>query len=294
MWTTLLSLASAQPYAQVLGTAQDAGLPQAGCEKSCCEAAWQGAGSRVASLALIDQGKAWLLDATPDLPEQLHELQTQGLELAGVLLTHAHIGHYTGLMHLGREAIGAQRVPVWAMPRMTTFLQGNGPWSQLVELGNIELRPMAEGQAVQLSPDLRVTPLRVPHRDEFSETVGFHVEGPERSLLYLPDIDKWERWDTPVEDWLARVDVALVDGTFYDGAELPGRDMAEIPHPFIAESMQRFASLPEDQRAKLRFVHLNHSNPAHRPDSPQHRAIVEAGMAVAQQGEVHPLGATGD
>jgi len=272
--------------AVVLGIAQDAGHPQAGCAKACCTKAWAGEGHRVSSVALVEDDKHWLLDATPDLPEQLHGLEG---ELAGILLTHAHMGHYAGLLNLGREAMGAEAIAVWAMPRMRTFLSENGPWDQLVRLENIVIQPLADGESVALSPTLSVTPVEVPHRDEYSETVGFHVAGPERELLYLPDIDKWEKWETPIEDWIRRVDVAMLDGTFFDGDELPGRDMSQIPHPFIVESIERFAPLEPTERDKVRFIHLNHTNPALDGASPASKRIQDAGHHVAREGETIPL-----
>ena len=286
------------PFAVVLGIAQDAGYPQAGCLKACCQPAWDDPQRRrhPASLGIIDPatGERWLIDATPALPDQLRALDAlvparRGEAPTGVLLTHAHIGHYTGLVHLGREVMGAQAVPLWVMPRMAGFLRQNGPWSQLVDAGNVELVELVEDVAVQLNPRLRVTPLRVPHRDEYSETVGYRVEGPGGSLLWLPDIDKWERWPRGIEAVIETVDVAFVDGTFFDGDELPGRDMAEIPHPFIRESLDRFAPLPAAARAKVRFIHLNHSNPALQAESEARRAVRAAGLAVAEQGERVPL-----
>jgi pyrroloquinoline quinone biosynthesis protein B len=195
------------------------------------------------------------------------------------------MGHYAGLLHLGREVMGADGVPVHAMPRMEKFLRTQGPWSQLVDLKNIALRPMRDGRAFALNKRLRVTPFLVPHRDEFSETVGFRIEGPRQKILWLPDIDKWERWKTPLEKALAGVDVAYLDATFYADGELPGRDMSKIPHPFIAETMRRLKNQPAAVRAKVRFIHLNHTNPAHDPRSTAAQTIRAAGMRVAEQGE---------
>lgn len=282
----------------VLGIAQDGGYPQAGCRKSCCEVAWRDTSRRrfVASIAIIDHttGQRWLFDCTPDFRDQLELLNriapTEApLGLDGILLTHAHIGHYTGLMHLGHEAMGARDVPVFAMPRMRDFLTNNGPWSQLVTKNNIAIRPLEAGQAVKLNERIEVTPLLVPHRDEYSETVAFHIVTPDQSVLYLPDIDKWSRWDNSIEDWIARVDLAFIDGTFFENGEIPGRDMADIPHPFVAESIQRFSVLDESTRKRVRFIHLNHTNPAIRPDDPARRAIQQAGMAVAEQGDIFDL-----
>lgn len=298
-----------EPYIVVLGVAQDGGYPHAGCRRACCEAAWGDASLRrgVACVAIVDpvSGQRWIIDATPDFPEQLRALDdlaplaTQagatgagaapGPGLAGILLTHAHIGHYTGLMHLGREVLGARGVPVYAMPRMREFLAKHGPWDQLVRLGNIELRPLAAGQPVALNERLTATPIVVPHRDEYSETVGFRIAGPRRSVLYVCDTDKWEEWSAPIETLLGQVDVAYLDGTFYAEGELPGRSMAEIPHPFIQESLRRFAPLAPEERAKIRFIHLNHTNPALRAGGEARRQIERAGLRVAEVGERTPL-----
>ena len=65
-----------------------------------------------------------MIDTTPDFREQLALLHRSapGCRLAGILLTHAHMGHYTGLIQLGREAWNTQRMPVYAPPRMAAFL----------------------------------------------------------------------------------------------------------------------------------------------------------------------------
>ena len=135
-----------------------------------------------------------------------------------------------------------------------------------------------------LSPRLRVTPILVPHRDEFSETVAYRIEGPEKVALFLPDIDKWARWTSRIEDVLNDLDYALVDGTFYDGNELPGRNMDEIPHPFIVESMARFADLPKTEKNKVIFIHMNHTNPALERGSRASLAIEQAGFRIARRG----------
>jgi pyrroloquinoline quinone biosynthesis protein B len=286
------------PYLVVLGVAQDGGYPQAGCRKDCCAPAWRDPARRrhVASLAIVDpgSGQRWLLDATPDFREQLKMLDeaapTPGSPgLDGILLTHAHIGHYAGLMQLGREVMGTKRLPVYVMPRMKRYLETSGPWSQLVKLENIELRPLESGKEVKLGKRVSVMPLAVPHRDEYSETVGYRIRGPAGSALFIPDIDKWEKWSTPLEKALASVDVAYLDGTFFADGELPGRNMADIPHPFIVETMARLAGLPQQERAKVRFIHLNHSNPALDPLGDVRRRLTQAGFSVAEQGERQAL-----
>lgn len=282
------------PFVVVLGVVQDGGLPHAGCQKACCRDASNGSKlqRRVSCLAIVDPSSSerWMLDATPDFKQQLRALDeiapaSASPGLAGILLTHGHIGHYTGLMHLGREVIGAREVSVYAMPRMHDFLSRNGPWDQLVRLKNIVLRPMQNDVSFKLNHRMSVTPFLVPHRDEYTETVGFRIAGPQCSAVFIPDIDKWEKWDRRIEEVIAGVDVAYVDGTFYADGEVPGRNMAEIPHPFIVETMQRLASLPAAEKNKVRFIHLNHTNPALRPESPAARAIEQSGFRIAIEGE---------
>lgn len=286
------------PFIVVLGIAQDAGYPHIGCKKRCCEDVRSGKLSRrsVSCLAVVDpvSNERWLFDATPDITTQLHLLDSiaplhssasNPIGIDGIFLTHAHIGHYTGLMYLGREGMGAKNISVYAMPRMHDFLKTNGPWSQLVELKNIELHLLAEDQPIALNERITVTPLRVPHRDEFSETVGFIITSMKKSALFIPDIDKWERWDRRIEEYLSKVDVAFLDGTFFDEEELPGRSMSEIPHPFIVESMKRLSSLPPSEKSKIKFIHLNHTNPALDPSSNARKTVREAGFENAEEGE---------
>lgn len=287
------------PYVLVLGTAQDGGLPQIGASGPQDEKARRDPAMRrlVASLLVADpaSGRRWLIDATPDLREQVERAAAEppgrlagGARpplFEGIFLSHAHMGHYLGLAQLGREAYGASGVPVWGSARMVEFLARNAPWDQLVKLGSIRLKTFTAGMPVPLAPGLALTAIAVPHRAEYTDTHGFVVRGPRRALLYIPDIDKWERWTTAIESALREVDVAFLDGTFFADGEIPGRSMADIPHPFIAESLLRFAALPESERRKIVFTHLNHTNPAADPVSAERRRIEAAGMRVAVEGE---------
>jgi len=286
------------PFVVVLGIAQDGGVPQAGTKD---HPGWTSPEfkRRAVALAIVDPltAQRWLIDATPDFREQLHSLDElfpvdgrPGLD--GIFLTHAHMGHYTGLMHLGLEVMGARKVPVFAMSRMKHYLETNGPWDQLVRYENILLSPLTHKEAVRLNDRISITPFLVPHRQEYSEVVGFVIEGPNRSVLFIPDIDKWEDWDAEgerIEEWIAAVDRAYLDGTFYDNGEIPGRDMSAFPHPFIAHSMDRFGTLPSAEKSKIRFIHLNHTNPALRADSAARRTIEERGFQVAEELELMSL-----
>lgn len=242
----------------VLGVAQDAGMPHLGCEKGACQEVQQGnrAPEKVSSLGLIDRttGANYVFDATPDFPAQLR-LLNGGKAPNGVFLTHGHMGHYTGLMYLGRESIGAKRVPVWGTERMRKYLADNGPWSQLVMLGNIDMNPLVPDQAVSLPGGVKVTPFSVPHRDEFTDTVGFRIDGPRASAVFIPDIDQWERWNRPIRALADTVDLLFLDATFGDPAEI-GRNIAEIPHPMVPHTRQ----LLKGAKGKVWFIHFNHTN----------------------------------
>lgn len=276
----------------VLGVAQDAGYPQTGCYQLHCMRAWQDKSLRrtASSIAVIDRGAktSYLFDATPDMREQLYALHTMAdsaaYRLNGVFLTHAHIGHYAGLMHFGHEAMGAEGVPVYAMPRMAKFLSGNGPWDQLIRYKNIALHPLQDGVTEVFADGLRVTPMLVPHRDEYSETVGYRIEGPNKSAVFIPDIDKWKDWETDIRAVVRSVDYALLDATFFADGELPGRDMSAIKHPFVAESMALFDDLTDEEKSRVIFIHLNHSNPLLDDNSVERTQVEEAGFRTAVEG----------
>ena len=254
------------PYVVVLGVAQDGGLPHAGCVQKCCKKSWStGENEKVSSIGVIDPktGQSWLIDATPDFASQLNILENvHNTKLSGIFLTHAHIGHYIGLLQLGREVMGAKNMPVYAMPRMKEFLKNNGPWNQLLSIGNIKIYSLKDSKEIKLSNQLYIEPFLVPHRDEYSETVGYRIFSNKKSLIYIPDIDKWSKWDQDIFQVISHTDYALIDGTFYSSGELPNRDISEVPHPMITETMELLNNLNTKNRSKIYFIHFNHSNPA--------------------------------
>jgi pyrroloquinoline quinone biosynthesis protein B len=309
---TLLGLACSTPFDQrievkkksqlvtsliILGNVQDGGAPHIGCQKDCCRELWEHPDEtlKVVSLGVVDNKnqKSYLFEATPDITEQMKLLKQWagfGEETPdGIFLTHAHIGHYTGLMYLGREALGGNSIPVYAMPKMKTFLEDNGPWSQLVINNNIAIQAMANQQEVALTSNLKIVPFTVPHRDEYSETVGYKIIGPNKTALFIPDIDKWHKWEVSIIEEIAKVDYAFLDGSFYDAAEINHRDISEIPHPFTTESMELFKDLPETAKDKIHFIHFNHTNPALDPNSEVSKEIIANGFHVARMGDVFGL-----
>jgi len=280
-----------RPYVVILGVGQDAGVPQMGCDSPFCREAWGNPKLRqmVSSLALVDPEtkSRWIFDATPDLPEQLEVLKRQTRDrsnnITGIFLTHAHIGHYTGLMYLGRESMNSHDVSVFAMPRMKVLLEQNAPWSQLVTVKNIAIKPLVDKLETRLNERLTVEPFLVPHRDEFSETVGFRIRSETKTLIFIPDIDKWEKWSTSLEDLIRASDILLLDGTFYADGEI-SRPMSEVPHPFVIETMNLLRQLPLKERSKVYFIHFNHSNPLVQGNMKKIRDVRSRGFRVAVRG----------
>jgi pyrroloquinoline quinone biosynthesis protein B len=275
----------AGPRLVVLGVAQDGGHPQAGCVLPCC--ADPSRVHRVACLGIVDGDQRFLVDCTPDFPSQLRDLG--GPPLGGILLTHAHAGHYTGLLHLGPEAWAPRDVPVWAMPGMAAFLRSNAPWSSLEDGGHVELVPLVADHAVALTPALTVTPWLVPHRGPWTETVAFSIRGPRHHVVYVPDIDRWEDWDRDPADVVREADRVYVDGTFFSAGETPWRDPARIRHPLVEQTLLRLGGLPAAEREKVTFLHLNHTNPLLDPASEAHRQVTDRGFRVACDGETFAL-----
>lgn len=282
----------------VLGTIQDAGAPHIGCKKECCKDLFNNPDKdkQVVSLGLVDNqySKKYLFEATPNISRQMKALQMDSIQnknemVDGIFLTHAHIGHYAGLMYLGKEATNANNVNVFAMPKMKTYLETNGPWSQLVSNNNISITPLKNEQSFKLTKNTIVTPFLVPHRDEYSETVGYKIKGPNKTALFIPDIDKWNKWDKDIIEEIIKVDYAFLDATFYSGKEIDNRDISQIPHPFIIESMDMFKTLDAQVRKKVIFIHFNHTNPVIDSNSNAFKDVLDQGFNIAKINDVYDL-----
>ena len=273
---------------KVLGTIQDGGIPHMGCNKICCLKYFKNNTFRVGVSSLgisnLKNETNYLIDATPNVNHQLKALigtSNPSEKLNGIFLTHAHMGHYSGLLNFGREAMNSKNIPLYLMPRFYNFIQNNGPWNQLVKLENVMLKRIYDREKITLESNLSITPIQVPHRDEYSETVGFLIEGNTKSALYIPDIDKWEKWNNSIVELIKNVDYAFLDGTFYDEKEVNNRDISEIPHPFIIESLKLFNPLDKSEKNKIYFIHLNHTNPLLNSDSSEYNRVIREGFNVA-------------
>lgn len=271
----------------VLGTAQDGGLPHAGCACVSCTAArlTPALRRRVASIGIEGMtGRTLLVDATPDLIEQMAALARaaggERLLPDALALTHAHIGHYLGLAYLGREAMDTKGLPVHCTQKMAAFLQGNRPWSHLVERGEVQLQMVRPGEPLAFD-GLTLNAFLSPHRAEDTDTLGFEVKGPAKTLVYVSDADVLP--PTLVER-ADEADFALIDGTFFSRDELPHRDILQVRHPFVKDTIEVLAKA----KGEIWFTHLNHTNPLLHPD-PSRRPRLPARFGVAHEGQVFAL-----
>ncbi|NNE25354.1 MAG: pyrroloquinoline quinone biosynthesis protein PqqB [Saprospiraceae bacterium] len=281
----------------VLGTAQDAGYPQIACQKSCCKElnAHQEKGGKVVSLGLIDRlaDMSFIFEATPDCIAQTAALAQRADDADqlpdAIFITHAHIGHYTGLMFLGKEAVDAQGVRLYSLPRFIQFIQKNGPWNQLVDRNNIQPLSLNVDTMFKLTEHIEIKLMEVPHRDEYSETAAYIIHGPNKSALFIPDIDKWSKWEVDINSLIETVDYAFLDATFYDAVEINNRNISEIPHPFIIESLEKFDTINDQEKAKVYFIHFNHTNPVWDQNSAAFKNVIAKGFNIAKEGMVFGL-----
>jgi pyrroloquinoline quinone biosynthesis protein B len=286
-----ISVNSQSEYIYILGNTQDAGLPHIGCQHPFCEDSFNVYEEHyTTSIAVVnsDLKKYILFEATPDITFQLNNLKKNIFDEfilpESVYITHAHIGHYTGLMYFGREALGAKDIMVRVLPRMSNFLQNNGPWSQLVDINNIKIKEINFGSSTKELTNIYITPFQVPHRDEYSETAGYIIKGKNKKALFIPDIDKWEKWDRDISEIAKEFDFLLIDATFYDSKEI-NRDISEIPHPLVTETIDLLSGLSIENRNKVYFIHMNHTNMMLDPDSELSRLVLSKGFNIARLGQ---------
>ncbi|HXK51120.1 MAG TPA: MBL fold metallo-hydrolase [Caldisericia bacterium] len=285
------------PYVVVLGIAQDGGLPHCGCHQSCCIPSWSNPslGKMPVCLGIVDPStqQSWMIEATFDFKTQWYMLQTtssfgSNLPLHGIFLTHGHVGHYAGLLQLDKAILNSRHTEVFAMPKMAYLLQNNLPWKALIDQENIHITQLQAGKIQPLNSTLSIQPILVPHRDEYTETVGFMIIGPIKKILFIPDIDSWEKFPE-IYSLLEQADDILVDGTFYDASECKHRNIESIPHPFIASSMKHFETFPTLKKQHFHFIHLNHTNPCLHTNTPAYQQVLANHFRIAAQGQILPL-----
>ena len=273
---------------EVIGTAQDAGYPQIGCNEICCKDAWidHSLVRYPSCIALINKKNKeyWLFDVTPDIKPQLKALDKHNVKLAGVFITHAHFGHYMGIFNFGLEVMNLTNLPIYVMPRMKEFLKSNSIINQMIINKNIVLKEIHDG-GIYMLEDVAVTPFLVPHRNELSETVGFQIKGITKKIIYMPDIDSWNNWNENLLNLVENNDILFIDGTFFSNLELKNRDISKIPHPAIKETIKLLNKLENKEKRKIFFIHFNHTNRAIITNTRESNYILKSGFQISREGQ---------
>lgn len=280
---------------KVLGSAQDGGVPHVACYCQTCNYARENptAVRLGPSLGIYDtqNGNVYVIDASPDFPEQLDMLYKEVGKVRGkerflpdaIFLTHGHFGHIWGLGYLGREACSPKELPLYCTHDVAEFLRRNRPFADLVQRQNVVINELEPSVSINFS-GFSITPLKVPHRQDFTDTVGYIISGKNKKLLYVPDMDDYT---DEIIKAISAVDIALLDGCFYSTEEIPYRNIKEIPHPFIPYSMEKLAGLVG--KTKIYFTHFNHTNYLLRQGRPEKEQLIARGYHMLNDGDVFTI-----
>lgn len=268
----------------LLGTAQDGGRPQPGCTRVCCQGLAEEDYRSPVSLSIqTSGGKALLVEATRDLGRQLRMIGNPSID--HLFITHAHLGHVDGLGLFGRETMSARHIQLHCSPSMQALVEDTPAWNQLLKQNVLTF---SEFPSVTID-DITVEFIPVPHRAELSDMHATIIRGENQSVLFLPDHDSWNETlqahscDT-IREFLTKyeIDIALLDGTFWSGGELQGRDMSVVPHPTVKESLRRLETRTKSD-PEIFFIHLNHTNPLYNSSSVEYNQLKESGWALGEE-----------
>ena len=265
----------------LLGVAQDGGRPQPGCIRQCCQGLTEKDRRSPVSLGIeTSKGMTLLVEATRDLGRQLRMIEKPGID--HLFLTHAHLGHVDGLGLFGRETMSARNIQLHCSPSMQALVEATPAWNQLLKQNVFEFSAFPR---VEID-DVVVEFIQVPHRAELSDMHAIIIRGETRSILFLPDHDTWDETLSAyrcnsVREFLEKfdIDAALLDGTFWSGGELKGRDMSVVPHPTVEESLRRLGHR-RDGDPEIFFIHLNHTNPLYNSNSDESKQLRESGWSI--------------
>lgn len=265
---------------EVLGNAQDGGVPHLGCDCQVCEKARDDREEiKYASSLLLREenegdGFRYLVDASPDIRHQV-----RGNFLDGVFITHGQLGHINGLLSFGIEVFDSSGLTVHCTEETQDFINKNDPYRLLVDRGNIELNTVEDGNSVDIQ-GCKVKFDIIDHHIVTTDTLAFTIEGDEKTLLYM---STFMEWNDQTESLVENADIAIIDGTFWSADEV-GR-YEEIPHPTVEDTIERF----EDSDTDIYFTHINHTNPILREDSDERQELEERGFSIVEQGDTFEI-----
>ncbi|MET7327132.1 MBL fold metallo-hydrolase [Nonomuraea sp. NPDC005650] len=266
---------------QVLGTAAGGGVPQWNCACPGCSGAraHPGRRRRHASLAVqLDDG-AYVVNATPDIAEQIEACAwlrpgpgPRESPLKGVILTDAELDHTIGLLRLREaDALEVRSTPV-VRHALRPFAELLRPYLQLT---------WADADTVPVSGK---RPRYAAGSPEAAGWVSALRLGP---LVYAPAMGVWP---DELDEAFRQAACVIVDGTFWDDEEprrtgISARTATQMGHLPIEATMKRLSKLP----GRRLYTHLNNTNPLVDPAAEQHKVLAELGIEVAADGMVIDL-----
>jgi pyrroloquinoline quinone biosynthesis protein B len=254
----------------------------------------------------------FLLNASPDLRQQIlatPELSatssTLGSPISRILLTSADVDCVMGLLHLREfqpliiySTLAVRRILTEenSLFRVLTRSVPSVKWETLPLDRLIPLNPPTSAgakdglfcKAVPLLggfPDYVGDSLRNSMPPE-EAVIGVQLVQKEKRFFYAPSIaGQGEEWQRSVDE----SDLALLDGTFWKDDELvaakrsrrTAREMGHLPLWGERGMLKRPFRLGKTKRV---LTHINNTNPILNEDSPEHRAVRDAGWEIAYDG----------
>jgi len=293
----------------LLGTAAGGGVPQWNCCCTNCQASRsnpQTARSQ-SQLAVSGDGKDWMLiNASPDLREQLYrtpqlhpraEFGLRNTPVAGVMLTSADLDHILGLL-LMREFTP---ISIYATESILRIIESNAFFSMLKRMpGQQRTHVLQHGNAVAPIAGVTIIPIELPGSfpmhippamrpslNTREMTLGLVFESATgKRAAYLPALPALTQ---QLLEKLAGCDLLLVDGTLWSSDELQrlhantpsAEEMGHMPIGGATGSLERLKDLSHVRRV---YTHINNSNPILAADTPEQKAVLDAGFEIAFDG----------
>jgi pyrroloquinoline quinone biosynthesis protein B len=305
----------------VLGSAAGGGFPQWNCNCDNCRRARDGdpaalPGTQSSIAVTVGDGHWFLLNASPDLRQQINQLPAlhpkggrRHSPVAGVVLTNADVDHVAGLLTL-REG---QPLTVYGTRRVQDTLAANPVFNvlnrdlvrrEILEPERETDLELPDGRAAGIAVEAFPVPGKVALYLE-DETAGSNFGTVAEDTVGLRVIDRASgRWFFYVpgcasvpDDLAHRLDGAplvLFDGTTWTDDEMQatgvgektGRRMGHMSMSGAAGSIAAFAPLSVKRKV---FIHINNTNPVLLSDSPERARAEAADWEVAYDGmEIAP------
>jgi pyrroloquinoline quinone biosynthesis protein B len=302
---------------RVLGSAAGGGFPQWNCSCSNCSSLRGGsvdARPRTQAQVAVSSGPLnwFLLNASPDLRQQIlatPELSvtssSPGSPISTILLTSADVDCVMGLLHLREfhplhiySTLSVRRILTEENSLFRVLTRSNPPvrWDTLALDRLIPLVPPSS-----LGAKDGLFCKAVPLQGGFPDYVSDSLKGsfpPEEAVIGLQLVHKEKRFfyapSVPGvgDDWQRSVDesdLALLDGTFWKDDELiqakrsrrTAREMGHLPLWGERGMLKRTFRLGKTKRV---LIHINNTNPVLNEESPEHRAVRDAGWEIAYDG----------